>query len=175
MGLGRQLSLLLPFLDPAGVVRTPLSPPKRIEVKNPPVEDRLLSTLWFRLRWAYFPDRSDLDDYTLEWSTRRQKRVLASCNIRKRCIRVARELLEPSAIRWLEVVLYHELCHAVIGENVDHAHGKRQWHGRTFRELERLHPDIPALDTWIRSGGWLQAVRSNRARAAWRARRGVLP
>jgi hypothetical protein len=30
--------------------------------------------------------------------------------------------------------------------------------------LEAIHPGIPHLNDWIRSGGWLYAVRRHRAR-----------
>jgi hypothetical protein len=72
-------------------------------------------------------------------------------------------------------VLYHELCHAVIGEGVHLSGGKRQWHGQQFRELEARHPDIEAMNYWIRSGGWAMAVRSNRARSAWTQRKAMPP
>jgi hypothetical protein len=84
---------------------------------------------------------------------------------------VARELFEPAASRWIAAVLYHEMCHAVIGLEVHRSStGKRQWHGAQFRRLEARHPDIAALNVWISTGGWAMAVRSNRARLAWRAR-----
>jgi hypothetical protein len=139
--------------------------------RTSPVNDPFLFELWKNLRVEYFPDRPELDGYTVQWSSRKQKRVLASCNIRQRRVVVARELFEPSACRWIAPVLYHELCHAVIGEGVHLSGGKRQWHGRQFRELEARHPDIPAMNAWIRSGGWAMAVRSERARRAWQTRR----
>jgi predicted SprT family Zn-dependent metalloprotease len=119
----------------------------------------------------YYPDRPELDSYVVSWSSRSQKRVLASCNIRRRRVVVARELFEPTACQWIAPVLYHELCHAVIGEGVHLQGGKRQWHGAEFRTLEARHPDIPAMNAWIRSGGWAMAVRSHRARQAWSRRK----
>jgi hypothetical protein len=191
MGIQKQLSFLFPFLGrrrgrswSGGVVasvgesqghtsRGPSSPHPlhRTRTRQSQNELKLLESIWIRLRWEYFPDRADLDTYQMEWSTRKQKRVLASCNIRNRRIRVARELLEPSAVRWLEAVVFHEMCHAVLGYDVSRAGGKRQWHGKEFRALEMLHPEIPALEQWIRSGGWHSAVRSNRARLAWQKRK----
>lgn len=133
--------------------------------------DEFLYTVWCDLRQEFFPDRAELDNYVVAWSTRPQKRVLASCNIRARRVIVARELFEPSASRWIGPVLYHEMCHALIGEGVGRSRtGKRQWHGLEFRTLEARHPDIEAMNAWIQSGGWAMAVRSNRARAAWRNR-----
>ncbi len=133
--------------------------------------DEFLLQIWTNLRAEYFPDRPELDTYIVAWSSRSQKRVLASCNIRQRKVVVARELFEPSACRWINPVLYHELCHAVIGEDVRVQQGKRQWHGAEFRALEARHPDIEAMNAWIRSGGWAMAVRSNRSRRAWTTRR----
>jgi predicted metal-dependent hydrolase len=131
-----------------------------------------LIAIWCKLAQDFFPDLVEhLGSYQVSWSARPQKRVLASCNIRRRRIIVAQELFEPSATRWLAPVLYHEMCHAVIGEGVNLSQsGRRMWHGRQFRQLEARHPDIPAMNAWIRSGGWAMAVRSHRARRAWRAR-----
>jgi len=135
--------------------------------------DQFLYDVWCGLRREFFPERTDLDGYTVTWSSRCQKRVLASCNIRQRKVVVARELFEPAAVRWIGPVLYHELCHAVIDEDVARSRrGKRLWHGAQFKELEARHPDIPALHAWICSGGWAMAVRSNRTRRMWHARQG---
>jgi len=161
----RQIELLLSGRSRRRVRRTPRTP--RATRPNDP----FLYEVWTNLRREYFPDREELDGYSVQWSSRRQKRVLASCNIRQRRVVVARELFEPTACRWISAVLYHELCHAVIGEGVHLSGGKRQWHGAQFRELEARHPDIPAMNAWIRSGGWAMAVRSERARRSWGARR----
>ncbi len=158
MGFLRQLELLL----------SPPEAPQRRELGSDP----FLAEVWRSLRQEFFPDRSELDSYRVVWSARRQKRVLASCNIRRRKVVVARELFEPSAVRWIGPVLYHELCHAVIDEQVSCSRdGRRMWHGREFKELESRHPDIPALHAWISSGGWAMAVRSSRTRHFWRARK----
>jgi hypothetical protein len=140
---------------------------------SPGRSDEFLHNLWTSLRTEYYPDRPELDSYVVAWSSRAQKRVLASCNIRRRRVVVARELFEPTACRWIAPVLYHELCHAVIGEGVHLQSGKRQWHGAEFRALEARHPDIPAMNAWIRSGGWAMAVRSHRARQAWSRRKAM--
>jgi hypothetical protein len=135
--------------------------------------DEFLFAVWQNLRQEFFPDHAHIDEYTVTWSSRPQKRVLASCNIRRRRIVVAQELFEPSAARWIAPVLYHEMCHAVIGEGVHLSQsGKRLWHGTQFRQLEARHPDIEAMNAWIATGGWAMAVRSHRARRAWRSRRG---
>jgi hypothetical protein len=141
---------------------------RRVRVST---SDEFLYSLWCSLRQEFFPDHHHIDHYTVLWSSRPQKRVLASCNIRRQRVVVARELFEPSASRWISAVLYHEMCHAVIGESVHRSSsGKRMWHGSEFRSLEERHPDIGALNTWIETGGWSMAVRSYRARLAWRNR-----
>jgi len=139
--------------------------------RSPGTSDDFLHNLWKNLRTEYYPDRPELDSYVVTWSNRTQKRVLASCNIRRRRVVVARELFEPTACRWIAPVLYHELCHAVIGDGVHLQSGKRQWHGAEFRALEARHPDIHAMNTWIQTGGWAMAVRSHRARQAWSRRK----
>ena len=145
--------------------------PRSSAPRGPTKSDEFLLQIWINLRTEYFPDRPELDTYIVAWSSRSQKRVLASCNIRQRKVVVARDLSEPSACRGINPVLYHELCHAVIGESVRVQRGKRQWHGAEFRALEARHPDIEAMNAWIRSGGWAMAVRSNRSRRAWTTRR----
>jgi hypothetical protein len=136
------------------------------------LDNEVLIAIWHGLARDFFPDRVEqINAYEVSWSSRPQKRVLASCNIRKRRIIVAQELFEPAATRWLAPVLYHEMCHAVIGEGVNLSQsGRRMWHGHQFRQLEARHPDIPAMNAWISSGGWAMAVRSHRARKAWRHR-----
>jgi hypothetical protein len=156
--------------------RSPQRPPTKqraTSLRRTPTSDQFLLQIWTNLRAEYFPDRPELDTYVVAWSSRSQKRVLASCNIRQRRVVVARELFEPTACRWINPVLYHELCHAVLGEGIRVQGGKRQWHGAEFRALEARHPDIEAMNAWIRSGGWAMAVRSNRSRRAWATRRAV--
>lgn len=164
LSLLQRIEMLFPVSRPAHGVRVR----KRRSAR---CNDEFLYSVWRSLRAEFFPDHVNVDEYTVIWSCRPQKRVLASCNIRAKRVVVARELFEPSASRWVAPVLYHEMCHAVIGEGVHKtASGKRAWHGAEFRALEARHPDITALNAWIASGGWAMAVRSNRARMAWRSR-----
>jgi hypothetical protein len=172
MSLMRQIELLF-----SRTVRRPTATPRPRRAPSsrsasPKASDEFLRSVWTTLRAEYYPERPELDSYVVTWSARPQKRVLASCNISRRRVVVARELFEPSACRWVAPVLYHELCHAVIGAGVHLRSGKRQWHGAEFRALEARHPDIPAMNAWIRSGGWAMAVRSHRARQAWSRRKG---
>jgi hypothetical protein len=125
-----------------------------------------LTELWQRLAHEYFPGQTEILLYKISWSRRRQKRTLASCNIRQQRVVVAQELNHEEHFRWLPALLYHEMCHAAIGMAVQRGGSKRLWHGAQFRALERRHPEIHALDIWIKSGGWQKAIRSARARSA---------
>ena len=133
-------------------------------------EDLVLKSIWLRVRAEYFPDRLDLDAYTVRWSRRRQRRVLASVSITRKFVCVAKELASEAHYCWLEPLLYHEMCHAVLGENVVIKKRKRQWHGTEFKLLERNHPASSSLDLWIKTGGWSRAVQSSRARETWQRR-----
>jgi hypothetical protein len=130
--------------------------------------DPALLAVWTTVRREYFPTLPELDSYTVAWSPRRQRRTLASCHVRKKVVRVAKELRDPLFTQYLPALLYHEMCHAALGEDVGYHRGKRAWHGPRFRTLEQRHPGIRELDAWIKSGGWSYAVR--RARALARSR-----
>lgn len=127
----------------------------------------MLYSLWEELRLQYFPEREDLSGYTVQWSRRKQKRVLASVSLKRKVVRVANELNHPAHLRWLSPLLYHEMCHAVLGESVGTYGGRRQWHGAAFKKLEREHPQILDFERWVKSGGWRSAVLSSRARSFW--------
>jgi hypothetical protein len=120
-------------------------------------ENELLKIIWDRLVDEYFPDHQNLKNYSLLWSKRVQTRCLASCNIERRIVRVARSMKLTEARIYLEPLLYHELCHAVAGIRI--VRGRRRVHTREFKILERRHPMIPMLDQWIKNGGWSKAVR----------------
>lgn len=116
---------------------------------------------WLFVRKTYFPDRPDLDDYRVVWSTRRHTSTLASCNVERRRILVAAAFQLEEAKPHLEALLYHEMCHAVLGRP-KRVGRRRVIHGRDFRELERRHPGIPELDRWIKLGSWHTATRKSR-------------
>ena len=122
-----------------------------------------LTQLWHSLRMDFFPEAPALDDYVIGWSTRRQRRTLASCEVRRHIVRVAKELKDPLFGPYLEPLLYHEMCHAALGTEVGYYRGKRAWHGPRFKALEKRHPGIRTLDAWIKGGGWSYAVRRARA------------
>lgn len=115
-----------------------------------------LKETWKTLVHRYFPHRLDLLEYTVVWSGKRQKRTLASCNILRKRIAVAQELKVAHLTHWLDPLLYHEMCHAVLGENVGRDRRGRKWHGAQFKRLESQHPGIALLDAWIKAGGGQQ-------------------
>lgn len=125
-----------------------------------------LERLWEQLIVEYFPNHAELRWYRVSWSSRQQKRVLASCDVIGRRVRVARELARPEYESFLSPLLYHEMCHAAIGRDVERRSGVRLWHGPQFRVLEARHPGSVLLQEWITSGGWATAVRRDRAFAA---------
>lgn len=126
--------------------------------EKPELDSNILKKLWYDLIDGYFPQRQDLKNYRLVWSGKRQTRSLASCSVHKRTIRVAKAMALPSSRPYLEALIYHELCHAVLGPPKI-VRGRRIMHGKDFKALERRHPNIKYLDDWINAGGWDRAVR----------------
>lgn len=135
--------------------------------------DVFLYGFWRDLRLKWFPERDDLDQYLVYWSQRKQKRTLATCNIGKKRIIVARELNYSHLRPWLQPLLYHEMCHAYLGDSVYSKSSRSAWHGKEFRALERRHPQMREFNHWVKSGGWETAVRSDRAKRAWKSIRAV--
>lgn len=159
-----------------GVTLPPRRKKRSYKKESAPGAEVLLKTdtliaIWEDLIKTYFPEREDLLTYKVGWSRRRQKRTLASCNVRARRISVAREMSLPQCTEFMAPLLYHEMCHAVLGDKVARAGSKRMWHGPQFRSLEQRHPGILHLDLWIKQGGWAQAVRSYRSKEYHRKRR----
>lgn len=132
-------------------------------------EDQL-QAIWLKLAQEFFPLDFRLLEYQLVWSNRSQKRVLGSCNLTKKRVLIARSLDRPE-LKWaLEALIYHEMCHAVVGIKKS-GNGKRnRIHGQEFYALEALHPGIKQLDSWIKSGGWQKVVRSYSSHKAFQKR-----
>lgn len=126
-----------------------------------PVPERIyedsLRAVWKSLQEKYFPERSDLLDYQLSWSQRRQTQSLASCSVATKRVHVARSMQHEDARAHLEALLYHEMVHAFLGEPPIE-NGKRIVHGPEFKQYESRHPQIPALNAWIKQGGWDRVV-----------------
>lgn len=123
------------------------------------LSDGDLQTIWTQLISQYFPSEQTLNCYQIKWSDRKQKRCLASCNPRRRKVLVARALANPSYAHILPPLLYHEMCHAVIGAPKK-INGRNSFHGREFKTIEKRHPDIQRLNLWIKNGGWANAKRA---------------
>ena len=146
-----------------------------VRIERVESSDAFLKSMWLEIRAEWFPDREDVDRYNVIWSSRPQKRTLASCGVERKRVIVARELDRPEYHKYLPALLYHEMCHAILGpEQSRNGSRRRSWHGRSFKALERLHPEIALLDSWIKQGGWAHAVRSDRARRSHEKRKRVL-
>lgn len=126
----------------------------RPDIELGEAENKLLFPIWTQLQETYFADRIDLLSYEVRWSTWQQKRTLASCNVARRRVVVAPQLRAPEMSEWLEPILFHEMCHAAIGHDVEVRGGKRLVHGPQFNELVAKHPKTAALTEWLKSGGW---------------------
>lgn len=131
-----------------------------------------LTNIWRSLIAQYFPERGDLYSYRIAWSRRRQRRILGSCNIKSRRVNIAREMQAPECASLLPALVYHELCHAVLGQSLERRSRSFPWHGKEFKALEARHPGSAVLTEWIKTGGWTKAVRRARSREMWRHRRG---
>jgi len=132
-----------------------------------------LFSVWANLIKEYYPERTDLLTYNITWSSRRQRRVLGSCNIKTHRVRIAREMQHPECAQFISPLIYHELCHAVLGDSLKRLEQRIPWHGKEFRELEARHPQSADLTNWIRSGGWAKAVRRARTSEIWRRRKAL--
>ena len=97
------------------------------------------------------------------WSGRAQTRTLASCNIEKHRVKVARELNYPQHLIWLKPLLYHEMCHAYLGTSIYH-NKHYQWHGKAFRTLVQRHPLTVIFERWVKEGGWQLALEGDKGR-----------
>lgn len=155
---------LLHLLDSASasLIFAPRAKPKRRKSNKPrttrPLPNHELELLWQQLQAEYFPERKDILDYRIRWSNRRHTRTLASCNVRARRVSVAAAMRLDESRRYLPALVYHEMCHAILGEP-ERKGSRRVIHGSEFKKLERRHPEIPLLDKWITQGGWFQASR----------------
>lgn len=136
-----------------------------------PLSDKGLHEIWFSLQNEFFPEEKYLLSYTVCFSGRKQKRVLGSCNITDKRVKIAKELNDEEFSMWLPPLLYHEMCHAVLGKNVPSKNGRKLWHGTTFKKIEMRHPLMHSFNVWVKSGGWLKAVRKAQGIASWNKRR----
>lgn len=130
------------------------------------MESQQLKKIWYELQQQWFSERTNLLCYQISWSVRPQKRTLAVCYNRQQKVIVARELNYTQHSVWLKPLLYHEMCHAVLEDNVSRDGRGKAWHGREFKALEARHPLTPLFKAWIAAGGWQRAIRSDRSKRA---------
>ena len=123
-----------------------------------------LEELWRKIRLEYFPEQAEIDHYSVVWSKRDHRSALASCNVDRQRVQVAGAMNLPDSRPLLEPLLYHEMCHAALGQP-QVVNGRRIMHGKEFKALEKRHPQIEALNNWITAGGWEQAVRDYQKRS----------
>lgn len=132
----------------------------------------LLEDTWRCLAAEFFPGNFDLlISYTVRWASRPQVTTLASCNVERRRVLVAPAMRMDVCKPHLPALLYHEMCHAVLGIP-EVVNGRRRVHTRDFRLLEARHPGIKSMDRWIKCGEWRAAAKLHRRRWNRNARSG---
>jgi hypothetical protein len=123
---------------------------RKLSVKRLPVQRRLqfstegeyfdLKTLFDKLNAEYF--RNALRGYTITWGRRRKHPpkeyfVFGTIQEEDKMIRIHPLLDAPFVPTWfLEYVVYHEMLHAVVPEEIDE-YGRRRVHTREFYRRER--------------------------------------
>jgi hypothetical protein len=99
-----------------------------------------LRAIFEKLNARYFRNR--LRGYTIEWSRKRKSRprdqiVFGTIQEEDRLIRIHPLLDRALVPTWfLEYVVYHEMCHAVVRDQYDSS-GRRIVHHAKFHERER--------------------------------------
>ncbi len=130
------------------------------KIEKQKLDSDILLTTWQKLKSEYFPNNKELDSYSITWAKRKRTRLLASCNINTKEVVVSYAMNDSSIKHFLSPLIYHEMCHAVLGKTKKK--GRRNvFHGKEFKILEDRHPEIKDLNTWIKTGGWDLAVKRN--------------
>ena len=99
-----------------------------------------LQTLFDKLNAEYFGNA--LKGYTITWGRKRKRPpkeyfVFGTIQEEDKMIRIHPLLDAPFVPTWfLEYVVYHEMLHAVVPEEIDE-HGRRRVHTREFYRRER--------------------------------------
>src|SRR6187399_336774 len=110
-----------------------------------------LRAIFDRLNARYF--RGRLRGYKVVWGRRRKRRakeyfVFGTIQEEDRIIRINPRLDQPFVPRWfLEYVLYHEMLHSVVPDEVDSA-GRRRVHTEEFYRREREYPSYRRARRW---------------------------
>ena len=127
--------------------------------------NKLLNKIWSDLIQEYFPDHESLlNEYKLLVTQRIQTQTLASCNVERKRIEVAGALNHSSARSILSPLIYHEMCHAVLGPPKE-VNGRCIFHGKEFKALERRNPQIALLNNWIKEGHWEKVTERFKSKA----------
>lgn len=110
-----------------------------------------LRTVFDRLNKRHFRNR--LRGYKVVWGQKRRRRpkeyfVFGSIQEEDRVIRVNPWLDQPWVPLWfLEYVLYHEMLHSVVPDEV-HPSGRRRVHTEEFYRREREFPSYRRARRW---------------------------
>ena len=110
-----------------------------------------LRAIFSKLNARYFRNR--LRGYSIVWGQRRKQRprdciVFGTIQEEDRVIRVHPLLDRAFVPTWfLEFVIYHEMCHAVVKDEFDSA-GRRIIHHEKFFERERRFHWFRRAKTW---------------------------
>lgn len=110
-----------------------------------------LRELFDRINARYFRNR--LRNYTIEWGRRRKRRpkayfVFGTIQEEDRVIRIHPSLDQPFVPMWfLEYVMYHEMLHSVVPDEVGPG-GRRRVHTDEFYRREKEFPQYRRARRW---------------------------
>ena len=110
-----------------------------------------LRAIFDRLNERHFRNR--LRGYKVVWGQRRKKRakeyfVFGTIQEEDRVIRINPRLDQPWVPRWfLEYVLYHEMLHSVVPDEIGPS-GRRRVHTERFYEREKEFPSYRRARRW---------------------------
>ncbi len=97
--------------------------------------------------------RNGLRGYTITWGRRRRLRpkayfIFGTIQEEDRIIRIHPLLDAKFVPRWfLRYVIYHEMLHAVVPDEIDE-HGRRRVHTERFQRRERKFPSYARARRW---------------------------
>ncbi len=110
-----------------------------------------LQEIFERVNTRHF--RGRLRGYRVAWGRRRKERpreyfIFGSIQEEDRVIRIHPLLDQPFVPRWfLEYVLYHEMLHSVVPDEIDSA-GRRIIHTAEFHRREKAFPRYRRARQW---------------------------
>src|SRR3954465_11363845 len=110
-----------------------------------------LQRIFDKLNQRYF--RGRLRGYEVKWGRRRKQPpkeyfIFGTIQEEDRVIRINPALDQPFVPLWfLQYVLYHEMLHSVVPDEVD-ANGRRRVHTEEFNRREREYPSYRRARRW---------------------------